>query len=78
MIFFVAMYSLVFLFYSTLLNQKSSLPDLSKQPIGNTVEVKPEVLLGMHAAVTLDVVVNLHGHLDLLKLERKAGVYYSA
>ena len=30
----------------------------------------------MHAAVTLDVVVNLHGHLDLLKLERKAGVYY--
>ena len=42
------------------------------------MEVKLEVLLGMHAAVTLDVVVNLHGHLDLLKLERKAGVYYSA
>ena len=42
------------------------------------VEVKLEVQLGMHAAVTLDVVVNLHGHLDPLKLERKAGVCYSA
>ena len=42
------------------------------------MEVKLEVQLGMHAADNLDVVVNLHGHLNPLKLEHKAGVCYSA
>ena len=50
----------------------------SKQTIEKIAEAKPEVPLGMHAAVNLDVVVNLHGHLDPVKLERKAGVCYSA
>ncbi len=83
MIFFVTVYWLLFftLQHPTL---KPTQPEIftSRSNQANNwkeaVEVKPEVLLGMHAAVILDVVVNLHGHLDPVKLEHKAGVCYSA